>query len=119
QSLVGMTLTDGAEHSARDAGRLVDIHPHLDQALHDVLDLRFGRAFFHYNNHGFRRLQCLHYSRAAWFGLAGVSACTTRRSRVRASSMMRSNSRPMASGPSGPSHATSRTWRSTSFSRSG
>ena len=74
QPFVGLALTDRAENGARHAGRSMDIHAHLDKPFDDVLDLRFGRALFHYNNHGFRRLQCLHYSRAAVFGLGGTSS---------------------------------------------
>ena len=118
QRLVGMPLADRAEHRARDAGRPVHVHPHFDQPRDDVLDLRLAGAFFHYNDHGFC---CLPTAAVIFAGLdrSPVLSCTTRRSRLRASSMMRSNSRAIASGPSGPSAAMPRTCASTCFSRSG
>ena len=106
---VGLPLPDGAEDGARHAGRAVHVHAHLDQPRDDVLDLRLGRPFFHHDNHGcLACLQCCVIPTAptAHSAVAGAcSPCTTRRSSRRASSMMRSNSRAIASAPSGPSAA--------------
>jgi guanyl-specific ribonuclease Sa len=44
---------DRAEHGARDAGRSVHVHAHLDEALDDLFDLRLGGPFFHHYDHGF------------------------------------------------------------------
>ena len=77
----GLPLPDGAEHRARDAGRAVHVHAHLDEARDDLFDLRFGRPFFHHYDHGFCRLQyLLHRSCSAVPAVARASSCTTRRS---------------------------------------
>ena len=108
QARVGMPLSDGAEHGARDAGRPVHVHAHLDEPRDDLLDLRFGGPFFHHYDHGFTASTSL----ARLVALTSlpcpspfISPWTTRRSSRRASSMIRSNSRAIASGPSGPSDA--------------
>ena len=41
-----------AEHGALGAGRAVHVEPLLDEVRDDVLDLLFGGAFCHHDNHG-------------------------------------------------------------------
>ena len=77
------------EDGAVDARRSVHVHARVDQRRDDLLDLRLGRALFHHHHHGYRSSPfpaCL---------------CAVARSMRRASSMMRSNTRTMASPSSG------------------
>src|SRR5262249_29766544 len=118
QRLVRASLADGTKHGAGDTGRSMHVHSHLHETSDHLLDLRLARSLFHYYDHGF----CLSISGPGgphYFSFVSVVSWTSRRSRLRASSMMRSNSLAIASGPSGPSAAMLRTCASTCFSRSG
>jgi hypothetical protein len=42
---------DRAENGVRFASRAMDVEPAADQAVDDLLDLRVGRAFLHYDDH--------------------------------------------------------------------
>src|SRR4029077_17737478 len=55
EARVGTLLSDDTEHRARDARRAMDVHAEFNQPGDDLLDLRLGGPFFHYDNHGFSR----------------------------------------------------------------
>ena len=42
---------DGADDRPQRAGRAVHVEAHLDELRDHALDLLFGRAFFHHDNH--------------------------------------------------------------------
>ena len=79
-AVIRLPLADGAEHRSRDAGRAVDVHPHLDQPRDHLLDLRFGRPFFHHYNHGVCCLHRLLHPSLLGLLVPASSPCTTRRS---------------------------------------
>jgi hypothetical protein len=43
---------DGAKNGMRSAGGTVNVEAAGDDAVNDVLDLLFGCAFLHYDDHG-------------------------------------------------------------------
>src|SRR5205823_5223925 len=48
---IDLVRADDAEHRARDARRPVDVHPQLDEARDDGINLRLGGALAHYDDH--------------------------------------------------------------------
>ena len=100
---IDLAAADHAEHDARRAGRAVHVHAELDQVGDHRLDLRVRRPFLHHDNHGPTLASAADVGAPRRASASARSA--SRRWIRRASSMMRSYSRAMASPSSGPPSA--------------